>query len=66
MEEETPIKREQESFKYLRTYSYEEIYEVATPVILHGAYLIADTPGKQYWFVRDGHFWRLDHSEEYK
>jgi len=49
-------------FEYNKTYSEDDILKVATPVNHQGEYLIADSPNIEYWFIRDGHFWKLDHT----
>ena len=45
-----------------KTYSEDEITKEATPITHDGDYLIADTPDREYWFLREGHFWKLDHT----
>ena len=49
-------------FEYNKTYTEEDILAVASPVNRQGKYLVADSPDTEYWFVRDGHFWELDHT----
>lgn len=49
-------------FEYGTEYTYEQIYEKATPVTYQDEYLIADTADTKYWFLRSGHYWKLDHT----
>jgi hypothetical protein len=50
------------TFEYKREYTEEQISAKVTPVNHQGEFLIADTPDKEYWFKRDGHYWKLDHT----
>lgn len=53
---------EMKVFEYNKTYSEEDIRKLATPVNHQVEYLVADTPDMEYWFVREGHYWKLSHT----
>ena len=51
-------------FRSDKAYTEEEISKSASPVNHDesSGMLIADTPEREYWFRREGHYWRLDHT----
>jgi hypothetical protein len=49
-------------FKYNQQYTEKEILHNATPVNYQDEFLIADTPFREYWFIREGHYWKLSHT----
>jgi hypothetical protein len=49
-------------FKSNQIYTEDEIITKATPVNHFDEYLVADTPSTEYWFIREGHYWKLSHT----